>query len=203
MGTEEGSPGQKAGKIACIWQWLWRPSKRWYLLFLPMGAVAAFVVGMGFLGGSAVVLGKFETLGFCTSCHEMDTAYQEYTQSPHYKNEFGVRAVCADCHVPPNTLPRLWRHMRASTEVWGHMTGVIDTPGKFEARRLEMAQSVWADLKADDSAECRHCHSYSAMALELQGHSAAKKHSEAYLAKSGMTCIDCHQGIAHKLPAGQ
>jgi len=38
------------------------------------------------------------------------------------------------------------------------------------------------------------------MNLELQDRSARKKHDPERLAKSGKTCIDCHQGIAHNLP---
>jgi nitrate/TMAO reductase-like tetraheme cytochrome c subunit len=40
------------------------------------------------------------------------------------------------------------------------------------------------------------------MALERQGRQASKKHSPEWRAKTGETCIDCHKGIAHKLPAG-
>jgi cytochrome c-type protein NapC len=194
-----GKPEPTRNKFA-FWQWLWRPSKRWYLLCLPVGAAVAFVVGILFMGGFNTAMGSFETLGFCTSCHEMSTPYQEYTQSVHYKNAAGIRAVCADCHVPQGFWPRLWRHAQASTEVWDHMLGTISSPEKYEAHRLELAQAVWTELKSNNSAECRRCHSYSAMALELQGHSAAKKHDPEYLARTGMTCIDCHKGVAHKLP---
>ena len=196
--STDPAPNKSGG----FWQWLWRPPRRWFLLGIPAGGAVAFVAGILFLGGMHTALGAFETVGFCTSCHEMDTAYQEYTQSVHYKNAVGIRAICADCHVPKAFFPRVFRHMKASLEVWGHIRGEISTPAKFEAERQQLAQAVWDDLKADNSAECRSCHSYSAMALELQGHSAAKKHTEEYIAQSGMTCIDCHQGVAHKLPSG-
>jgi cytochrome c-type protein NapC len=38
------------------------------------------------------------------------------------------------------------------------------------------------------------------MSPELQKKTPYKKHMEAKAA--GKTCIDCHQGIAHKLPKG-
>ncbi len=141
------------------------------------------------------------TLKFCSSsCHEMQIPYQEYMTSIHFKNEFGSRATCADCHVPPQFIPGLIRHMKAGIEVAQHLRGKLDTPEKYEAHRAEMAADIWKELKANDSAECRSCHSYTAMDLDKQGHSAAKKHDPAYLAKNGETCIDCHKGIAHKLP---
>ncbi|MGO9425375.1 MAG: NapC/NirT family cytochrome c, partial [Steroidobacteraceae bacterium] len=44
------------------------------------------------------------------------------------------------------------------------------------------------------------CHTPSAMALAKQPAMAADAHSS--LAKSGMTCIDCHKGVAHTPPEG-
>jgi hypothetical protein len=48
--------------------------------------------------------------------------------------------------------------LRASKDVYHQfITKKIDTPEKFEEHRLEMAQTVWAQLKASDSATCRSC----------------------------------------------
>ena len=59
-------------------------------------------------------------------------------------------------------------------EVWGHFSGELDTPAKYEAHRLELAQKIWAELKANDSAECRSCHTPSAMAFAKQPPMAAE-----------------------------
>jgi nitrate/TMAO reductase-like tetraheme cytochrome c subunit len=130
----------------------------------------------------------------------METPYTEYTHSVHFSNAVGIRATCSNCHVPPAFLPGLWRHMKASLEVWGHLNGELDTPAKYEAHRLENAQTVWTELKGNDSAECRSCHSPAAMALDKQPAMAARAHQA--LPGSGKTCIDCHKGPAHTLPAG-
>jgi nitrate/TMAO reductase-like tetraheme cytochrome c subunit len=90
--------------------------------------------------------------------------------------------------------------MKGTTQVWGWMTGELDTPAKFEAHRLELAQKVWKEFKANDSAECRSCHNPAAMDFSKQPADAASAHST--LTSSGMTCIDCHKGIAHTLPQG-
>lgn len=183
-----------------FFSWIWRRPRRWFLLGIPFGGLVAFVVGAAFTGGFFSAMKITETNAFCTSCHEMDTAYQEYTHSVHFSNAFGIRATCGNCHVPPAFLPGLWRHMKASLEVWGHLTGEINTPAKFEAHRLALAQAVWAELKNNDSAECRNCHNAAAMAYDKQPAMAARAHGE--LATSGKTCIDCHKGPAHNLPAG-
>jgi len=57
-------------------------------------------------------------------------------------------------------------------------------------------------MKARDSIECRNCHSFEGMNLEVQDKSAKKKHAQAMVPGSGKTCIDCHKGIAHNLPKG-
>ncbi len=161
----------------------------------------AFVIGIGFTGSFMAGLKFAETTAFCTSCHEMSTPLQEFSQSSvHHTNEFGIQATCGDCHVPRAFIPGLMRHIAAYKEVWGHLTGKLNTPAKYEAQRPAMAQMIWDELKANDSAECRSCHTPAAMALKQQPAAASDAHSS--LATSGLTCIDCHRGVAHTLPPG-
>ena len=193
---------EPAGEETRSASWLWRRPRRWYLLGIPLGGALAFLVGIAFTGGFLGTLKQAETTSFCTSCHEMQAPFQELTQSVHYSNELGIRATCGDCHVPPTFWAGLWRHVEASTEVFGHLTGKLSTPEKYEKLRPELAQKIWTELKANDSAECRSCHTQTAMALAKQTPIAAKRHSSEYLAKTHQTCIECHQGVAHKLPQG-
>jgi cytochrome c-type protein NapC len=110
-----------------------------------------------------------------------------------------VRAICSDCHVPHNWTDKIARKMQASKEVWGHLFGTIDTRQKFLTHRLELAEHEWARLKANDSLECRNCHSVLVMDLTRQTARAAQIH-QRYLMSGERTCIDCHKGIAHYLP---
>ena len=89
--------------------------------------------------------------------------------------------------------------MQASKEVWGKIFGTINTPEKFRDKRLELAQHEWARLKANDSLECRNCHQYESMDFTRQSVRAQNMHS-THLASKAKTCIDCHKGIAHRLP---
>lgn len=139
------------------------------------------------------------TLTFCISCHEMeDTVYQEYKTTIHFSNRSGVRAVCSDCHVPKDWTHKIVRKVQASRELYGKVMGTIDTPEKFEAKRLTLARSEWARMKASDSRECRNCHSFDGMAMDKQKQRSRKQHQMAQ--EDGDTCIDCHKGIAHHLP---
>ena len=182
--------------------WLWRRPRRWFLLGVPVGGFVTFIGG---ILASAIFLGGLhytETLSFCTSCHEMQQPLTELKQSFHWSNKVGIQPHCASCHVPPTFFAGIMRHLAAAKEVWGNLTGKLDTPEKYEALRLEMAQSVWAELKANDSAECRSCHTLAAMALDKQDPIAAKRHAPEYIAKTGKTCIDCHKGVVHEVPLG-
>ncbi|GAB6051486.1 pentaheme c-type cytochrome TorC [Magnetospira thiophila] len=138
-------------------------------------------------------------LEFCIGCHEMrDTVYEEYKHSVHYSNASGVRAICSDCHVPKEWFPKLIRKVKASNELFHKLLGTIDTKEKFEAKRLELAKNVWAEMEANDSHECRNCHSWHAMDFEKQRPKSAKQMKKGMENKE--TCISCHKGIAHKLP---
>ena len=186
-----------SGRIKQAWTWFRRPSARLAAGALLLGGIV--FAGVAWSGFSAF-LQYSNTLDFCTSCHEMQAfVYQEYRQSVHYQNAAGVRAICADCHVPHALGAKLWRKVVATfNEVPKHVIGAIDTREKFEARRLALAEHVWAGMKANDSLQCRGCHSREAMLLENQKPRAKGQHEDAL--KSGETCIDCHKGIAHKLP---
>ena len=174
-----------------------KPSAKYSLLTL---LAVGFVAGIVFWGGFHTGLEATNTLEFCTGCHEMrDTVYQEYQETVHYKNRTGVRAICSDCHVPKDWTHKMIRKAKASMEVWGKLTGSIDTKEKFEAKRMQMATHEWERMKATNSAECRNCHSFDGMMASKQRPKAQKNHALAQ--KEGKTCIDCHKGIAHLLPA--
>lgn len=136
---------------------------------------------------------------FCVSCHEMErNPYAEYKTTIHYANRSGVSATCADCHVPREWTAKVLRKIHATNELFHKLAGTIATPEKFEAKRKVLAERVWASMIASDSRECRNCHSYAAMDFSKQ-QARARDKMEAAMQK-GETCIECHRGIAHKLP---
>jgi cytochrome c-type protein NapC len=189
-------PSENHGRLRRLAGFLRRPSAKYSLItLLSLG----FASGIIFWGGFNTALEATNTLDFCISCHEMrDTVYQEYQQTVHFKNRTGVRAACPDCHVPRDWTHKIARKMKASFEVWGKLTGVVDTPAKFEANRMRLATDEWARMEKTGSRECRNCHNFDAMDAERQKSTAAKNHKQAQIDKK--TCIDCHKGIAHHLP---
>ncbi|MBI3772095.1 MAG: NapC/NirT family cytochrome c [Gammaproteobacteria bacterium] len=162
--------------------------------------VMGVVIGVILWGGFNTVLEATNTEQFCLSCHEMkENVYVEYRNTIHYNNRSGVRATCPDCHVPKEWTHKMIRKIQASNELLHKMLGSVDTPQKFEAKRLELARHVWAGMKKTDSRECRNCHDFKAMDYMAQERRSVQQHDKGL--SIGMTCIDCHKGIAHSLPA--
>lgn len=184
------------GRTSRLRKWLKKPVGVGTMVAVAVlsagGALAAW-------GTFSVVIEKTNSLEFCVSCHSMQaTVYQEYQNSPHFKNASGVRAICSDCHVPKPFIDKMIAKVTAAKDVYHTVLGTIDTPEKFEKNRLHMAKTVWAKMEATDSRECRSCHSQDAMDVHKQ-----RPKAQSLMAKGmeqGQTCITCHKGIAHKLP---
>ncbi len=165
------------------------------LILLAIGVVLGIILWGGF--NTAMEATNTET--FCISCHEMEAnVYKELQDTVHYQNRTGVRATCPDCHVPKDWVHKIARKIQASNELYHHFMGTIDTKQKFEAKRFELAQNVWTAMKNTDSRECRNCHNFDSMDYDKQDPRSSTRHEDA--AEAGFTCIDCHKGIAHKLP---
>lgn len=173
-------------------------TRKW---MLGIGGIAiAFAAGIIFWGSFNTAMEWTNREAFCISCHEMkDNVFQEYRNTIHYSNRTGVRATCPDCHVPKEWVPKVIRKIQASKEVWGKITGSIDTREKFEDKRIVLAQHEWQRMKANNSQECRNCHNYDYMDYAEQNRRGATMHQKGF--DEGLTCIDCHKGIAHNLPA--
>lgn len=191
------SPDARQPTKRGLWQRLRSPPKASILTMFVIGTLGGIVMW----GGLNTGMEWTNRTEFCISCHEMTIPYEEYKQTVHYSNRSGTTVSCAECHVAgsknPNDYARkLTRKVAAARDIVGHLAGTIDTPEKFEAKRLEMAQREWARMKAADSRECRNCHDFKTMDTAKQKDRAVVKHEGAI--EDGATCIDCHKGIAHK-----
>jgi cytochrome c-type protein NapC len=166
----------------------------------PLVAILGlFLAGILFWGAFNTTLEITNREAFCISCHEMrDNVYREYRETVHFSNRTGVRATCPDCHVPKEWQHMVVRKIRATNELYHWLRGTIDTREKFVAKRLDLARMVWADMVATDSRECRNCHGFAFMDTDAQQPGAGAQHVRGQ--NEGKTCIDCHVGIAHRLP---
>jgi len=198
--SESQEPERRSSWVMGISRY-WNLFRKTVFRFPVTGLVAVFVSGIVFWGAFNWSLELTNTETFCISCHEMKNfLYKEYKTTPHYANRTGVRASCPDCHVPRDWVHKVARKVAATNELYHWMRGSIDTKEKFEAKRLELAQHVWASMRETNSRECRNCHEFDFMSVDSQKPRVFLMHG---LAEDwGKTCIDCHQGISHTLPKG-
>ncbi len=176
--------------------------RRKLFMGVSVGAAIFFIIlGIILWGGFNTALELTNTERFCISCHEMeDNVYQEYKTTIHYANRSGVRATCPDCHVPKEWIYKMKRKIQASNEIYHKLLGTINTREKFLNERIHLAKNEWRRMKSSDSRECRNCHDFESMSIAFQKPRARKQHQFAL--NNGNTCIDCHKGIAHRLPEG-
>ena len=189
--------GKKRSGLLRLWDWFWRPTA---VLSVGFTLIAGFLAGIVFWGGFHWSMDMSNTEEFCVSCHSMETNLGEYRETVHYNNHSGVRAICSDCHVPKEWNHKFKAKIIAVKDVFHELAGSISTREKYEARRLHMAALTWEKMKKSDSRECRNCHNFDYMDFTIQEPRAASEHQRAI--DEDMTCIDCHQGIAHNLPPG-
>ena len=175
--------------------WVWRVG--------PLMVIGLFLAGIVFWGGFNWAMEATNTEAFCISCHEMrSTVYEELKETVHFSNRSGVRASCPDCHVPKGWFPKMERKIAATfNELPKHLLGTMNTTEKFEQQRYELAFRVWTRLKENDSLPCRNCHDWQSMAQKNQTEKAWDRHERGK--REGLTCIDCHSGIAHREPEGE
>jgi len=180
------------------------PRKNWLGRLLSPSASHSILalVAIGILLGVAGVMAFDYTMHatstekFCISCHEMESIpYEQLKTTVHYSNASGVSATCSDCHLPKEFVPKMIRKVEAAREVWGSLTGIIDTPEKYAAHLPVMKAREIERLRANNSQECRNCHSRDRMQSDLQSKMARRMHSPER--SEGKSCIDCHEGIAH------
>ncbi|MEO8078902.1 MAG: NapC/NirT family cytochrome c [Caldimonas sp.] len=186
------------GLIRRAWRWLFSPSARWSVFAL---VVTGLVIGAGAVIATQVSVAVTGTDQFCgTACHSHEKfVYPEHKLSLHYANRVGVRAMCVDCHVPHSYPAKLFYKAEAGiTDAFAELRGTIATQDKFDRERWRLANIVWEEMRANNSANCRTCHDPAAWDNKKQSEDAVKQHKKFSAGKA--TCIDCHTGVAHKEP---
>jgi nitrate/TMAO reductase-like tetraheme cytochrome c subunit len=188
----------KPGILRRFFDWLFSPSARWSIFAL---LVVGLLLGATGVIGTQVAVAMSGTNDFCGSaCHSHASfVYPEFKASIHGHNRTGVQGHCSDCHIPHNYPVKLFYKAQAGLrDGIAEMRGVISTKEKFEAERWRLANNVWAEMRENNSENCRTCHTPAAMDPAKQSEDAVKQHKKFTSGKA--TCIDCHTGVAHQEP---
>ncbi|SHI15588.1 NapC/NirT family cytochrome c [Ferrimonas marina] len=178
------------------------PSSPWWRFGIPLGGLLAVILGILAWVGFEVSMEMSSTDEFCTSCHNSPSRWvmdEWHNESAHFNTRSGVVVTCHDCHIPKTFFAKVWvKGTSAASHITTQLTGKYKTKEDFEQHRLALAQQVWDVMEKTDSRECRSCHNVERMDPAQQSETAAQFHE--VLADGGVTCIDCHKGIAHHLP---
>ena len=157
---------------------------------LLSGALLGIVMVAVVFGGEAAL----STEEFCTSCHSMTYADDDYKRSPHYNSPSGVRASCGDCHVSEGVIMATYDHAVGTKDLIKQMFGPdYDDPVINTLHLPEAAFAAREWFRKRDSATCKRCHTLEA----IQGTRAntAAIHQEE---TDGKTCVDCHYNLVHR-----
>jgi|SRR6056297_2147014 len=178
--------------------WFWQKPRSKWLLGIPIGGFIAFVAGAIGISAFNYTLHATSTTEFCFECHSHELNIRpEYEASNHAMNASGVRAECADCHLPKPWHRYVWTKIVVSLDIIPELQGVISTPEKYAERRGHLKKKVWIEYKENNSEFCMHCHQWEHMAAEEQSRMASRMHTRAQ--EKGQSCIDCHRGLAHDM----
>ena len=168
--------------------------KKGTLLAVTFGGIAGLLLALG-----AEEMDRFtSTDTFCTSCHAMQTYIadaQTFKTSTHQTTASGVRAGCADCHIPKGLVLATYTHVvNGISDMWGEVSKDYDDPEVWNAEKTRLANATREWFRDNDSITCRECHEE--VSIKPARQRGQKQHKEAL--ESGVTCIDCHYNLVHE-----
>ena len=182
-----------------------RPRRRLLAVVLIL---LGMLVGIALAGTTTWMVNASSSNNFCaTECHSMQWAATAYQKGPHYRNEFGVRATCADCHIPFEDRPAtpfqyvfgtLWtKGVDGTHDVIAKIRGTISDKAKWDEQKPRLSAEVRAWFKQTNSETCQGCHKLDAFAKTGPSAFMAMEEHAGLLKADKIDCIECHAGIAH------
>ena len=165
--------------------------------FLAKGTLLGVIAGLLIALGAEEMDRFTSTDTFCTSCHAMQVYIADsetYKSSVHQTTASGVRAGCADCHIPKGLVLATYTHaVNGISDIWGEISRDYDNPEVWNAEKTRLADAVREWFRDNDSITCRECHEEASIKPARQR--GQNQHREAL--EANMTCIDCHYNLVH------
>ncbi len=155
-------------------------------ILVALGVVLAFPL----FSMTYFTMVRTSTPEFCSSCHEIEHAVDQWRTSSHVVNDKGFVADCMDCHLPApqNTFDFFY----AKT-----FHGIKDIIVHFSGEpydRQAMREQAWATI---DNAQCMKCHRNLLYMPYKRG--AMLAHRTVLYPRPGYEkrCTDCHRNLVH------
>jgi cytochrome c nitrite reductase small subunit len=155
--------------------------------FAPRRALwAAFVVGIP-IGVGLFTFRYAEGLSYfsndpkaCTNCHIMNEQYDSWAKSGHHHV-----AVCNDCHLPHQVIPKL---IAKSRNGWNHSSAFtlqnFHEPIMISQKNAEILQE-----------NCLRCHESFVHDITIM--QAGANDTDRERAQDTVSCVHCHKGVGH------
>jgi nitrate/TMAO reductase-like tetraheme cytochrome c subunit len=163
------------------------------------------LVGAVALATTTEMVRQTSTDEFCASaCHSMQWATESYKRSVHYSNSLGLRAGCADCHIPHHTghaSPLEYIELVAFKTQIGirdliaETRGVLSTREKWEQERPRLSKEFEQWVKDGHSRTCDGCHDLKAFGGDYS-EMTKMVHADLLHAPT-VNCLKCHQHVGH------
>ena len=106
-------------------------------------ALCLIGIGAGALWGTQFIMHKTSSQAFCVSCHSMSQPKEEWESSSHFSNAKGIRAECADCHVPSEGWHYVKAKFTALKDLWqiGQQRKIRSTSCRISQNRVGRDES--------------------------------------------------------------
>jgi cytochrome c nitrite reductase small subunit len=121
------------------------PLRRKLLIFFGISAVLGGAIGIFLSFGPPGLYAKSETPEFCSSCHVMESQYENWFHSGGHRS-----LKCIDCHLPNDNFPNhmTWKGLTGMWDMAVFYSGQAPEPIHLSARGAAMLQE-----------NCLRCHS--------------------------------------------
>jgi cytochrome c nitrite reductase small subunit len=158
------------------------------LLLVAAGIVIAFPL----FSITYYTMVRTSTPGFCSSCHEIQFAYNTWKTSTHTNNAQGFVADCMDCHLPAphDTVDFFYtKTLHGIKDVFAHFTKDMSQYDHALQR-----QKAYASFKNE---QCQKCHRNILYIPNKRG--AMLAHRSVLYPRQGYEkkCVDCHKNLVH------
>jgi len=158
------------------------------ILFIFLGIIVAFPL----FSMTYYTMVRTSTPQFCSSCHEIEYAYNTWKTSSHANNPQGVVADCMDCHLPAphDTFDFFYsKTYHGLKDVVKHFT--MDTS---EYDHEKNRQAAYEDI---DNSQCRKCHRDILNMPYQRGAMLAHRNVLYSEPENRKKCVDCHDDLVH------
>jgi cytochrome c-type protein NapC len=128
---------------------------------------------------------------FCVNCHSMEPFEKAHTADIHGgKNAHGVRATCAQCHLPhDSSLNYMMTKARTGIhDLW------VENFGNPENINWEAKRSHREDYVYDSG--CVTCHT-NLQEATMASNKAFVAHRDYFLGDIDDMCVTCHENVGH------